>query len=181
MAQQIIDIGSLPSDGSGDPLRTAFDKVNQNLTELYSVLIPPTGSNTIPTIGSPVTSVAGKIGNVILTVDNIIGAVSQNYVDNKVGELVYDSINDQIIDISQASPEIVADIQQLANAIQNDGGYYMSITNQLTDKVSKTTGGIMTAPLLLRGYPTTPTEAAPNHYVDAKAAERLRERRLRPI
>ena len=173
MAQQIIDIGSLPSDGSGDPLRTSFDKINQNFTELYSVVIPQPGSNTIPTFGSPVTSVAGKIGDVILTVDNVIGAVSQNYVDNKVGELVYDSINDQIIDLTQASPEIVADMRQLADAIQNDGGYYMSLTDQITDKVSKTLGGVMTAPLLLRGNPTSPTEAAPKQYVDAKSVETL--------
>lgn len=173
MAQQIIDIGSLPSDGSGDPLRTAFDKVNQNITELYSVLIPPAGSNTLPAFGSKVTSVAGKIGDVVLTVNNVIGAVSQDYVDNKVGELVFDSINDQIIDLTQASPEIVADMQQLANAIQADGGYYMSLTNQITDKVSKTMGGVMTAPLLLRGNPISPTEAAPKQYVDAKATETL--------
>ena len=172
MTQQIIDIGSLPSDGSGDPLRVSFDKINQNFTELYSVLMPTPGGNSVPLIGT-VTSVAGKVGNVVLTVDNIIGAVSQNYVDNKVGELVYDSINDQIIDIAQASPEIVDDIRQLANAIQNDAGYYMSITTQLTDKVSKTTGGVMTAPLLLRGNPVSPTEAAPKQYVDAKSIETL--------
>ena len=36
MAQQVINIGSAPNDGTGDPLRTAFDKCNDNFTELYS-------------------------------------------------------------------------------------------------------------------------------------------------
>lgn len=36
MTQQIINIGALPNDGSGDPLRTAFNKINTNFTELYS-------------------------------------------------------------------------------------------------------------------------------------------------
>ena len=36
MAKQIINIGQTANDKSGDPLRTAFDKVNQNFTELYS-------------------------------------------------------------------------------------------------------------------------------------------------
>ena len=36
MAQQTINIGSVANDGTGDPLRTAFDKVNDNFTELYA-------------------------------------------------------------------------------------------------------------------------------------------------
>jgi hypothetical protein len=35
MSKQTINIGGLPNDGTGDPLRTAFNKVNQNFDELY--------------------------------------------------------------------------------------------------------------------------------------------------
>ncbi len=35
MAQQTINIGSSANDGAGDPLRTAFNKINLNFTELY--------------------------------------------------------------------------------------------------------------------------------------------------
>jgi hypothetical protein len=35
MSQQIINIGTSPNDGLGDPLRTAFQKTNENFTELY--------------------------------------------------------------------------------------------------------------------------------------------------
>lgn len=35
MARQIINIGSSANDGTGDPLRTAFDKINDNFVELY--------------------------------------------------------------------------------------------------------------------------------------------------
>lgn len=35
MAKQIIGIGTIANDGTGDPLRTAFDKCNDNFTELY--------------------------------------------------------------------------------------------------------------------------------------------------
>lgn len=40
-----IDIGSLPNDGSGDPLRVAFEKINNNFDEL-ALLTPggPTGA-----------------------------------------------------------------------------------------------------------------------------------------
>ncbi|CAB4125997.1 hypothetical protein UFOVP181_241 [uncultured Caudovirales phage] len=37
MTKQIINIGRTANDRSGDPLRTAFEKVNANFTELYSV------------------------------------------------------------------------------------------------------------------------------------------------
>lgn len=36
MAQQTINIGTVANDGTGDPLRTAFDKANDNFTELYA-------------------------------------------------------------------------------------------------------------------------------------------------
>ena len=35
MARQPINIGSSANDGTGDPLRTAFDKINDNFVELY--------------------------------------------------------------------------------------------------------------------------------------------------
>ena len=36
MAQQTVGIGSSANDGTGDPLRTAFTKINENFTELYA-------------------------------------------------------------------------------------------------------------------------------------------------
>lgn len=36
MTQQLVNIGTLANDGTGDTLRDAFDKTNQNFTDLYS-------------------------------------------------------------------------------------------------------------------------------------------------
>ena len=36
MTQQIIDVGTVANDGTGDSLRTAFIKTNDNFTELYN-------------------------------------------------------------------------------------------------------------------------------------------------
>ena len=36
MTQEIINIGTQPNDGEGDPLRTAFAKINNNFTQLFS-------------------------------------------------------------------------------------------------------------------------------------------------
>src|SRR5215510_10027920 len=47
MALQEINIGASPNDGSGDPLRTAMDKVNENfavLDTIYNVMDPAYGA-----------------------------------------------------------------------------------------------------------------------------------------
>ena len=41
MSQTIIKIGKLPNDGTGDPLRLAFQKVNLNFDDLYPTYIGP--------------------------------------------------------------------------------------------------------------------------------------------
>ena len=38
MAQQVINIGAAPNDGTGDALRTAFGKCQNNFDELYEVV-----------------------------------------------------------------------------------------------------------------------------------------------
>lgn len=60
MSQQTINIGTKPGDGSGDPLRVSFNKINENFNELYAdVDIFSTGSNidygTLDSITDPVT------------------------------------------------------------------------------------------------------------------------------
>ena len=50
MARQTINIGTTANDGTGDGLRTAFDKCNDNFAELYNnvrSIVPSTN------IGSP--------------------------------------------------------------------------------------------------------------------------------
>lgn len=36
MAREVINVGTSPNDGTGDPLRTSFIKCNSNFGELYS-------------------------------------------------------------------------------------------------------------------------------------------------
>lgn len=36
MAKQIVNIGTTPNDGTGDPLRDAYDKINDNFNEVYN-------------------------------------------------------------------------------------------------------------------------------------------------
>ena len=71
MAKQNINIGTVANDGTGDPLRTAFDKTNQNFTELYDAVVTATSditndsgfitANSLPTALSEFTNDVGFI------------------------------------------------------------------------------------------------------------------------
>jgi hypothetical protein len=64
MAIQAINIGSSANDGTGDPIRTAMDKINDNFTELYSVTGAGTGQN-VSISGNSLIS-ENSNGNIIL-------------------------------------------------------------------------------------------------------------------
>jgi hypothetical protein len=54
---EIINIGALPNDGSGDPLRVAFGKINNNFANLSSTAV--ISSNTYTT-GNTANKLFGK-------------------------------------------------------------------------------------------------------------------------
>ncbi len=58
MAQQTINIGTSPNDGTGDPLRNAFNKANLNFTDLYSGAGVADDSITYAKLGSEYTTSA---------------------------------------------------------------------------------------------------------------------------
>jgi hypothetical protein len=66
MAQQTINIGTVANDGTGDPLRTAFDKVNDNFTELYNDDAGDVNSVT----GSGGLTASPTTGNVVVNLDD---------------------------------------------------------------------------------------------------------------
>lgn len=68
MAQQIIDIGSADDDGTGDTFRAAFDKVNDNDTELF-----PLATNALSKTLAPAQSVVSDV--------NFLGVIQKSGVD----------------------------------------------------------------------------------------------------
>ena len=62
MTQQIINVGTAPNNGTGDPARTAFQKCNDNFTELYAG-----GSGVTSIIAGTGISVDQSTGNVTVT------------------------------------------------------------------------------------------------------------------
>lgn len=74
MAKQVISVGSAANDGTGDALRTAFQKSNANFTELYNLV-----DENRYTLPAATNSVLGgvRIGNNISVFNGVISVASQ--------------------------------------------------------------------------------------------------------
>ena len=68
MALQSINIGSSANDGTGDPLRTAFDKINDNFNEVYDTLGGPSAT-TLSDIFFQNSTITNRTTNGDITVD----------------------------------------------------------------------------------------------------------------
>lgn len=70
-AQQTVNVGTSANDGTGDPLRTAFQKVNGNFTELYANKVENSGGlATNATING--LKVTGSLTNTALTASRAV-------------------------------------------------------------------------------------------------------------
>lgn len=74
--QEIINIGTLPNDGEGDPLRVAFGKINNNFSNLFATAVSTSSSYSLGPVSGQVifetpanTFTIGEI--VIYTADSI--------------------------------------------------------------------------------------------------------------
>lgn len=76
MTQQIIDVGAAANDGTGESLRTAFEAVNNNFSQVWSA--GPVNSNVV--IANNTISINGTNGNLILQGNGIGNIVTNNSV-----------------------------------------------------------------------------------------------------
>tara|TARA_B100001113_G_scaffold352393_1_gene353626 strand:- start:696 stop:2495 length:1800 start_codon:yes stop_codon:yes gene_type:complete len=94
MAQQTINIGTNANDGTGDPLRTAFDKINDNFTELYGTTAEANDlkEDTTPQLGGDLDVngqkiVSARSNEQIILDPNGTGTVELNANTNVTGNL----------------------------------------------------------------------------------------------
>ena len=96
MAFQSLEIGTVANDGTGDTLRAGGDKINDNFTEIYSLL----GTGTALTSGISATSTVVSLNNPTVTgvasfADGTAGAPSiSNTGDSNTG--IFFSAADQV-------------------------------------------------------------------------------------
>jgi len=75
MAKQTVNLGSAANDGTGDPLRSAFDKINDNFNEVYDRL----GGSSLSNITLSGSTITNTVTNGNITIDpNGTGSVIIN-------------------------------------------------------------------------------------------------------
>lgn len=69
MTQEIINVGTAPNDGLGDPIRTAFQKTNNNFSQLFSLEANSISNGTsnvrIPSANANIYASVANVANVV--------------------------------------------------------------------------------------------------------------------
>ena len=111
MAKQTINLGTSPNKGDGDPLRNAFDKVNDNFDELYTdikqVKSAQTGGGTL---------VVDTIGSVHGTDSTLLVDGNNSKIVGPIGSSTWDAV-DQNIDITTTNTGVNANITLNAQGV----------------------------------------------------------------
>lgn len=131
-----INIGTTPGDHSGDPLRVAFNKINNNFQQI-------TNGNVALNINAPVMSVAGRTGNVILTANDVIGSVTQGDVTAALNEFGQDYAQTTYVDASfvqlvDGAPSNLNTLGKIASSLGNNA----SLSNTLNGYITSLNGQV---------------------------------------
>jgi len=140
MAQQIINVGTVPNDGLGDPLRTAFTKTNDNFSQLFATagitgIANGTSNVSIPVASGNVTISAANVSNV-LTVSGagvyssgILNVTGQTTLGNLsvTGTISSTGTIQSFADVTAVNLDASANIVA-AGYFFGDGGFISNIT-----------------------------------------------------
>jgi hypothetical protein len=112
MTQQIINIGTGPSTGDGDPIRTAFNEVNSNFTELYGTI------NGQAVTFSNITGVTTSLGNgatfdVIRYVNSYAPVINRAGTGYSVGNVI--TIYGNLIGGAYSTQDLTITVASLGN------------------------------------------------------------------
>ena len=111
MAKQTINLGTSPNKGDGDPLRTAFDKVNDNFDELYvdikQIRSAQTGGGTL---------IVDTIGSVHATDSTLLVDGNNSKITGPISSTTWDVADDNI-EITTTNTGINANITLEAQGI----------------------------------------------------------------
>lgn len=132
MAQQYIDFGTFPNDPSADPIRSAFQKINNNFTELYGTFFS-SGVTSITAIGG--ITAYSSTGDVLLE-GNFPSITVQTGANLTVGIGV-------------------AGTSQIANITSYAQPFYIDLANTITTNNATFTTNLTTSNLQVGNFVTT--------------------------
>ncbi len=146
MAKQTINIGTTANDGTGDQLRSAFDKVNDNFTELYSddagdvgSIVAGTGISVNQATGD--VTVTNSLPNATHTGD-VTGSAALTIADDAIttDKIINDAVTADKL-ANSINTEIAANTAKVTNATHTGdvtGATALTIANSavITDKIA---------------------------------------------
>ena len=152
-AKQVISIGTTANDGTGDPLRSAFDKVNDNFTELYTddagdvnsvnagtgiTVNSTTGAVTVTNSLPNATHSGDVTGSAALTIaaDAVTYAKMQNLA---TGDRVLGATSAGVIGEVQIVPDMIADDAVTTDKINNDAVTTDKLANSINSAITANT------------------------------------------
>ena len=144
MAQQNIDFGTFPDDPDADAIRTAFQKVQNNFTELFAYTSGSQVTSVNRTTGAGIT-VNSPTGNVVVTANIACVQVSTSSLSIGVGgnggtsALITQGSQVLVVDL----PNNISTANLIATGNANIGGYANVVGNANVGNLG--TAGLITA------------------------------------
>lgn len=132
MAQQYIDFGTFPNDPSADPIRSAFQKINNNFTELYGTFFS-SGVTSITAIGG-ITAYTST-GDVLL--------------EGNFPSITVQTGSNLTVGVGVASNSQIANITSYAQP------FYIDLSNSITTGNATFTTNLTTSNLQVGNFVTT--------------------------
>ena len=155
MAKQTINIGSNANDGTGDPLRTAFDKINDNFTELYG------SDNDLNTLDANL-----DVNNFIITTGVTNGNIT--ITPNGTGSLTLGALTVSGTEISSADSTQITLKENLSVTGTLNAAGAATLGTSLTLAAGATITEFSTSTSLGTSNTLVPTQNAVKAYVDAQ-------------
>ena len=106
MTYEYVDVGAQPDDGTGDPLRTAYIKINNNFAQIQQFgttkISNGTSNINIPTAGGAIYAMVGDVPNVMTIAFNGVTSSNLTAVGNVVAQTNFVGNGYYLTDITSA-------------------------------------------------------------------------------
>jgi len=155
MPKQTINIGSNANDGTGDPLRTAFNKINDNFAELYG------SDNNLNTLDANL-----DVNNYIITTGVTNGSIT--ITPNGTGSLTLGALTVSGTEISSADSTQITLKENLSVTGTLNAAGAATLGTSLTLAAGATITEFATSTSLGTSDTKVPTQNAVKTYVDAQ-------------
>jgi hypothetical protein len=117
MTQEVIDIGAIPNDSNGSPVRVAFQEINNNFANLANIFSEPPSSpivNTEPQNATATPVSSPFTGNITISANNIYFGSQINTIQQTTVQPLSNIVGQEVINVGDAPNDGLGDPIRLA-------------------------------------------------------------------